>query len=167
MPLIWQRRKPTVSEEHLTLPRPTPRATRPKDSGRCFLQEYRRRNEKAGAVILRLVSSRYSVLLLDGKAIVAAIVLTIAHYVGSFGYSETHIHKFREHSLCKASGHWSPVFVLTKAFVRFYQFCGRYGTAAKTLHKKPYIKVADLCIAENLQRFLFKHTLLRGYVILY
>ena len=38
---------------------------------------------------------------------------------------------------------------------------------SKTLHKKPYIKVADLCIAENLQRFLFKHTLLRAYVVLY
>ena len=165
MPLIWQRRKLTASEEHLTLPRPTPQATHQKDSGKCFLQGSRR-NKKAGAVILRLASSR-SVLLMDGKAIVAAIVLTIAHYVGSFGYSETHIHKFREHSLCKASGHWSPVFVLTKAFVRFYQFCGRYGTAAKTLHKKPYIKVTDLCIAENFQRFLFKHTLLRGDAILY
>ena len=30
-----------------------------------------------------------------------------------------------------------------------------------------FIKVADLCIAENFQRFLFKHTLLRGYAVLY
>ena len=33
--------------------------------------------------------------------------------------------------------------------------------------KKQYIKVADLYIAENFQRFLFKHTRLRGYVVLY
>ena len=30
-----------------------------------------------------------------------------------------------------------------------------------------FIKVADLYIAENFQRFLFKHTLLRVYVVLY
>ena len=35
------------------------------------------------------------------------------------------------------------------------------------LHKIWFIKVADLCIAENFRRFLFKHTLLRVYVVLY
>ena len=35
------------------------------------------------------------------------------------------------------------------------------------LHKIKFIKVADLYIAENFQRFLFKHTLLRVYVVLY
>ena len=38
---------------------------------------------------------------------------------------------------------------------------------SKFLHKNQYIKVADLYITENFQRFLFKHTLLRVYVVLY
>ena len=38
---------------------------------------------------------------------------------------------------------------------------------SKILHIKQYIKVADLYITENFQRFLSKHTLLRGDVILY
>ena len=36
----WKIRKMIASEEPVTLPRPTPKATRPKDSGSCFLQEY-------------------------------------------------------------------------------------------------------------------------------
>ena len=44
-------------------------------------------------------------------------------------------------------------------------FCN--SLLSKVLHKSRCIKVADLCIAENFQRFLFKHTLLRGYVVLY
>ena len=44
-------------------------------------------------------------------------------------------------------------------------FCN--SLISKTLHKKQYIKVADLYITENFQRFLFKHTLLRVYVVLY
>ncbi len=35
------------------------------------------------------------------------------------------------------------------------------------LHKIGFIKVADLYIAEKFLRFLFKHTLLRGYAVLY
>ena len=37
----------------------------------------------------------------------------------------------------------------------------------KMLHKAELIKVADLYITEKFRRFLFKHTLLRGYVVLY
>ena len=36
-------------------------------------------------------------------------------------------------------------------------FCN--SLLSKSLHKNQYIKVADLCIAENFQRLLFKHTL--------
>ena len=75
-------KKTTVSDAHHTSLKPIPKATHPKDSGKCFLQGSRR-NKKAGAVILRLASSR-SVLLMDGKAIVAAIVFSIAHHIGSF-----------------------------------------------------------------------------------
>ena len=52
-------------------------------------------------------------------------------------------------------------------FLRYCAVCFCNSLFSKWLHKTLGIKVGDQYLPENLQRFLFKHTLLRDYVILY
>ena len=67
----------------------------------------------------------------------------------------------------KVGGKFSVFYVEKRRIWLYCAVCFCNSLISKILHVKQYIKVADLYITENFQRFLFKHTLLRGYVILY